>query len=148
MKKILILSMLVAWLAGCSSPQIGWGQDESITVDGADVQLTSNLWLNKMPTIGELQLQNVHGALYLESTQPLAADMEITSISIRQGEQVWLIEGDAIEVRTHDENQWELVFAQPLAVDNEQPVDVAVQLSHQQQTQWMVEKNVAIDTVY
>ena len=148
MKRIVLVSLGLAILAGCSSPKIGWEQDEIITINGDDVQLTSNLWLNKMPSIGKLQQQDLHGALYLESDVPLAADMEVASISIRQGEQTWLIEAEGIEVRTHSEEQWEVVFAQPLEIDAQQPIDVAVQLIYQGQENWLVEKQVNIDEVY
>ena len=73
MKKFAAVSLTLALLAGCSAPQVGWEQDEQVTINNAQVQLTSNLWLNKMPTIGELQEQNLHGALYLESSSSVTS---------------------------------------------------------------------------
>ncbi|WP_194437637.1 hypothetical protein [Vibrio fluminensis] len=148
MKKFAAVSLTLALLAGCSAPQVGWEQDEHVTINNAQVQLTSNLWLNKMPTIGELQEQNLHGALYLESSSALPADLEIKSITLRQGEETWLIDGDDLELRTHNENQWELVFVWQFELDPTQPVDVAVQTEQQGKQEWMVEKQVKIDTVY
>ncbi len=148
MKKFTIVSLALALLAGCSSPQVGWEQDAKVTIDKAEVQLTTNLWLNKMPTIGELQEQNLHAALYLESTQPLPADLEVDQVTLRQGDDTWFIDGDAVEIRSHTENQWEVVFAWQLELDPSQPVDVALQLNHQGNLHWMVEKQVVIDTVY
>ncbi|WP_114766155.1 hypothetical protein [Vibrio rhodolitus] len=148
MKKIAAMSLALALLAGCSVPQVGWDQDAVMVVENAEVKLTSNLWLNKMPTIGELQEQNLHGALYLESAKPLPADLDIVSVSLRQGDDVWQLEGDDLEIRTHSEQQWEIVFAWQFELQPNQAVDVAVQLDHQQQRNWLVEKQVVIDTVY
>ncbi|MGF1910510.1 hypothetical protein L4C38_13770 [Vibrio kasasachensis] len=148
MKRIAFVSLALALLAGCASPQVAWEQDEKIVIDNAQVQLSSNLWLNKMPTIGELQEQNLHGALYLESSQPLPADLAVSSVLLRQGDEVWLIEGSDLEIRTHNENQWEIVFAWQFELDSSKAVDVALQLSLRDKIKWMVENQVLIDTVY
>ncbi|HAS61943.1 MAG TPA: hypothetical protein DCS35_04825 [Vibrio sp.] len=148
MKKLAIVSLTLALLVGCVSPQVNWDQDEKTVINDAQIQLTSNLWLNKMPTIGEVQEQNLHGALSLESSQPLPADLTIDSVSLRQGDDVWVIDGDDLEIRTHDENQWEVVFAWQFELDPNKAVDVALQLNHQDSRDWVVEKQVLIDTVY
>ncbi|MBA5763931.1 hypothetical protein H2O73_16325 [Vibrio sp. 404] len=148
MKKLAIVSLTLALLAGCASPQVGWDQDEKVIINDAPIQLTSNLWLNKMPTIGELQEQSLHGALNLESSRSLPADITVESVSLRQGDDVWIIDGDDLEIRTHDENQWEVVFAWQFELDPNKTVDVALQLNHQDSLNWLVEKQVLIDTVY
>lgn len=148
MKKLAIVSLTLALLAGCALPQVGWDQDEKVIINDAQIQLTSNLWLNKMPTVGALQEQSLHGALNLESSQPLPADITVESVSLRQGDDVWIIDGDDLEIRTHDENQWEVVFAWQFELDPNKTVDVALQLNHQDSLDWLVEKQVQIDTVY
>ncbi|MDA0149734.1 hypothetical protein [Vibrio sp. LaRot3] len=148
MKKFAAISLGIALLAGCSSPQVGWEQDNQIMVAQNSVELKSNLWLNKMPTIGEVQDQTLHGALYLESNAALPAELMVQSIAIRQGGEEWLIDGDLLELRTHSENQWEIAFVWQFSVDPEQPVDVAVMLNNGELEEWLVEKSVVIDQVY
>lgn len=148
MKRIAMASLTLALLAGCASPQVAWEQDDKIVIDNAQVQLSSNLWLNKMPTIGELQEQNLHGALYLESSQPLPADLAVSSVVLRQGDQVWLIEGSDLEIRTNNENQWEVVFTWQLELDTTQLVDVALTVERADTQVWLVEKSVSVDEVY
>lgn len=148
MKKFAAISLGIALLTGCSSPQVGWEQDNQIMVAQNSVELKSNLWLNKMPTIGEVQDQTLHGALYLESNAALPAELMVQSIAIRQGGEEWLIDGDLLELRTHSENQWEIAFVWQFSVDPEQPVDVAVMLNNGEHEEWLVEKSVVIDQVY
>ncbi|EGU43569.1 hypothetical protein VII00023_03993 [Vibrio ichthyoenteri ATCC 700023] len=148
MKRIAAISLGLALLAGCSAPQVGWDQDNQIVFNQAKIQLESNLWLNKMPTIGEMQEQALHGALVLETSSSLPADLDVESISLRQGEETWLIDGDLLELRSHSENQWEISFVWQFAFDPEQPIDVAVMLNSGDHVEWLVEKGVVIDTVY
>ncbi|EGU34978.1 hypothetical protein [Vibrio scophthalmi] len=148
MKKIAVISLGIALLAGCSSPQVGWDQDNQIEINQAKVHLTSSLWLNKMPTIGEMQEQALHGALVLETSTTLPAELDVESISLRQGDETWLIDGDLLELRSHSENQWEVSFVWQFAFNPEQPVDVAVMLNNDEHVEWLVEKGVVIDTVY
>lgn len=148
MKKMAVISLGFALLAGCSSPQVGWQQDNQIVINEAQVHLESNLWLNKMPTIGEMQEQALHGALVLTSSTTLPADLDVESISLRQGDETWLIDGDFLELRSHSENQWEVSFVWQFSFDPQQPVDVAVMLNNGADIEWLVEKGVVIDTVY
>ena len=148
MKIRVICSLGLALLAGCSSPQVVWPQDNQTEVNNAQIQLKSNLWLNKMPTIGDMQESNLHGALYLQSSQPLPADLEVQSVSLRQDAEVWLVEADDLELRTHTENQWEVVFAWQFELDPSQTIDVAIMLKNGERVEWLVEKSVVIDTVY
>lgn len=55
MKKLALVSLSAALLAGCASEPVGWEQDNQVVISEATVSLKSNLWLNKMPTIGEVQ---------------------------------------------------------------------------------------------
>lgn len=148
MKKLATVSLGVALLAGCATQQVGWEQDNQVVISEATVTLKSNLWLNKMPTIGEVQDSTLHGALYIESDATLPAELDVESISIQQGEETWLIDGDLLELRTHSPNQWEVVFVWQFPVDAAQPVDVALLLKNGEKVDWLVEKDVAIDTVY
>lgn len=150
MKNRAIMALGVILLAGCSAQPLTqqWEQDNQIAITGQIIKLKSNLWLNKMPTIGEVQDQTLHGALYLESQQALPAELTVNAVMIKQGDETWLIDGEQLDLRTYDENQWEVAFMWQLAVDPEQPVDIAVSVNDAGQEQWLVEKEVLIDTVY
>jgi len=146
MKKIALACVLA--LAGCSTTNVSWDQDNQIDVAQSTVNLKSNLWLNKMPTIGEEQEHNLHGALYLESSADLPADLTVKSVSLKQGDNTWLVDGEALELRTHSETQWEVAFVWQLDVDAEKVVDVAVEVEQGGLSQWLVEKEVKVDSVY
>ncbi|KOO14699.1 DNA polymerase III subunit beta [Vibrio xuii] len=148
MKKVALVSLGVALLAGCATQQVGWEQDNQAVIAESTVTLKSNLWLNKMPTIGEVQDNTLHGALYLESDSTLPAELDVENISIQQGEETWVIDGDLLEMRTHSPNQWEVVFVWQFPVDPNQPVNVALLLNNNDKVEWLVENNVKIDTVY
>ncbi|MBN3491391.1 membrane lipoprotein lipid attachment site-containing protein [Vibrio neptunius] len=148
MKKIALVALGAVLLAGCSTVPVGWEQRNQATVEEATVRLKSNLWLNKMPTLGEVQDQTLHGSLNLESDKLLPATLEVDSISIKQGEDSWTIDGELLELRTHNQSHWEVAFVWQFAVNADQPVDVAVMLKNGDKVEWLVEKEVAIDTVY
>ncbi|CAM2779234.1 hypothetical protein [Vibrio neptunius] len=148
MKKIALVVLGAVLLAGCSTAPVGWEQRNQATVEEATVRLKSNLWLNKMPTLGEVQDQTLHGSLYLESDKLLPATLEVDSISIKQGDDSWTIDGELLELRTHNQSHWEVAFVWQFAVNADQPVDVAVMLKNGDKVEWLVEKEVAIDTVY
>ncbi len=148
MKKIALVSLGVALLAGCANEPMVWEQDNQVTVASTTVALKSNLWLNKMPTIGEVQENNLHGALYLESGGELPADLAIDQVTLKQGEETWVLDGDLLELRTHSENQWEVVFVTQLAFDSKRPIDVSLQLNLSDQVEWLVERDVKIDIAY
>ena len=147
MKK-LAFAACVAALAGCSAPQVEWQQDNQVEVSTTTITMKSNLWLNKMPTIGEAQDKTLHGAIYLESDSQLPASLAVESITVKQGADTLLITADALDLRTHNETQWEVAFVWQLEIDNEQPVDVAVELKDGETVKWLVEKDVKVDTVY
>ncbi|WP_394248937.1 hypothetical protein [Vibrio profundi] len=146
MKKIALACVLA--LAGCSTTNVSWDQDSQIEVSQSTVTLKSNLWLNKMPTIGEEQEHNLHGALYLESDSDLPADLTVKSVSLKQGENTWIVDGEALDLRTHSETQWEVAFVWQLDVDADLVVDVAVEVEQAGQSQWLVENEVKVDSVY
>ena len=146
MKKIALACVLA--LAGCSTTNVSWDQDSQIEVAQSTVTLKSNLWLNKMPTIGEEQEHNLHGALYLESNSDLPADLTVKSVSLKQGENTWIVDGEALDLRTHSETQWEVAFVWQLDVDADLAVDVAVEVEQAGQSQWLVENEVKVDSVY
>ncbi|MGB1321610.1 MAG: hypothetical protein ACPG5L_11820 [Vibrio gallaecicus] len=146
MKKIALVCALA--LAGCSTTQVEWQQDNQIKVAEATVVLKSNLWINKMPSIGEAQDQMLHGAIYLQATSELPAELAVEGLTIKQGAETWLIDGNDLELRTHSETQWEVAFKWQLEVDDTQPVDVAVQLKDGEAVKWLVEHDVKVDTVY
>lgn len=148
MKKLAALSLGVALMVGCTSQPVGWEQGNQLEFADTTVVLKSNLWINKMPTIGEVQDSTLHGALYLESDKPLPAELDVESVSIQQDDQSWIIDGDLLELRTHNQNQWEVVFVWQIPLDLDQPVDVALHIKREDKVDWLVEKNVKIDTIY
>jgi uncharacterized protein YcfL len=149
MKKIALVSLGAVLLAGCAKdPAIEWQQSNQTVIAEATVALKSNLWLNKMPTIGQEQDNTIHGALYLESNAPLPAELDVDTVTVQQGEESWEVDGEQVELRTHSPNQWEVAFAWQFPVDVDKPVDVALKLDNNGQVAWLVEKMVKIDTVY
>ncbi|MGR5236124.1 hypothetical protein [Vibrio alfacsensis] len=149
MKKFSSAALAIALLAGCSSaPQIAWQEDSQITMNQVNIELKSNLWVNLMPTIGEVQEQNLHGALYLRANTELPANLTVESLIIKQGDSEWQIDGDLLELRTHSENQWEVVFVWQIEANMENPVDIALLLDDAGKQGWLVEKDVKIDKVY
>ena len=147
MKKLAFAACVVA-LAGCSAPQVEWQQDNQVEVSTTTITMKSNLWLNKMPTIGEAQDNTLHGAIYLESDSQLPATLAIESVTVKQGADTLLITSDDLDLRTHNETKWEVAFTWQLEINSEQPVDVAVELKDGEVVKWLVEKDVKVDTVY
>ncbi len=148
MKKFALLSLSAALLAGCANEPVVWEQTNTIEVAQTSIALKSNLWVNKMPTIGSVQDSTLHGALYLESDKVLPAQLVVESLSIKQGDESWQIDGDLLDLRTHNQNQWELAFVWQFELDAEKPVDVALQVRVDDKTEWLVETGVVIDIVY
>ncbi|WP_070962381.1 hypothetical protein [Vibrio sonorensis] len=148
MKKVAAVVLGLGLLAGCSSQQGEWVDNRPVEFAGTSLSLESNLWFNKMPTIGEVQDKTLHGAVYLEAEETLPADLEIESVTLRQGDEVVLIEGDLLELRTHSEHKWEVAFVWQLELEESQPVDVALTLNDGQSSQIIVEQDVKIDSVY
>ena len=147
MKKLAFAACVVA-LAGCAAPQVEWQQDNQVEVSAATVTMKSNLWHNKMPTIGETQDKTLHRAIYLESDSELPATLAVESVTVKQGADTLLVTADDLDLRTHSETQWEVAFVWQLEIDSEKPVDVAVELKDGETVKWLVEKDVKVDTVY
>ncbi|KGY13705.1 DNA polymerase III subunit beta [Vibrio tubiashii] len=149
MNKLVLVSLGTALLAGCvNDPVIEWQQSNHAIVAEAKVTLKSNLWLNKMPAIGQAQDNTIHGALYLESDGALPAELGVESVTLQQGEESWEVDAEQVELRTHNPEQWEVAFAWQFPIDLEKPVDVALKLDNNGQVSWLIEKDVTIDTVY
>lgn len=146
MKK-LALACVIA-LAGCSTAQVEWQQDNQVEVAETTITMKSNLWLNKMPTIGESQDKTLHGAIYLESDTQLPATLAVESLTVKQGADTLLVTSDDLDLRTHSQTQWEVAFVWQLEIDSDKPVDVAVELKDGEIVKWLVEKDVKVDTVY
>ncbi|BBM65651.1 hypothetical protein VA249_22970 [Vibrio alfacsensis] len=149
MKKFASVALAIALLGGCSTtPQVAWHEDSQTTINKVNVELKSNLWVNLMPTIGEVQEQNVHGALYLQANNELPANLTVDTLIIKQGDSEWEIDGDLLELRTHTENQWEVAFVWQIEADMEKRVDLALLLDDAGNKGWLVEKGIKIDKVY
>ncbi|MCT4351381.1 hypothetical protein [Vibrio sp. NC2] len=147
MKKLVFAACVVA-LAGCSAPQVEWQQDNQVEISAATVTMKSNLWHNKMPTIGEAQDKTLHGSIYLESDSQLPATLAVESVTVKQGADTLLVTADDLDLRTHSETQWEVAFVWQLEIDSDKPVDVAIELKDGETVKWLVEKDVKVDTVY
>ncbi|NVD07436.1 hypothetical protein FCU94_11040 [Vibrio sp. JPW-9-11-11] len=148
MKQLALICLASSLLVGCSCPAIDWQQDQQAQFADTVVTMKSSMWMDMMPSVGVEQETILHGSVLLESEQALDPSTRVDSISLQQSDQEWLVEGDALELRTHSPTQWEVVFEWQVPVDPERPIDVAVQLNDQQQSTWLVNKQVSIDKVY
>lgn len=148
MRKILLASVMMVALSGCqmtSQPQIDWKQDNKIEVMNAQIQLNSAVWVDQMPTIGEVRDEsNVHFALTLTSEQVIVPELVIDKVIIRQGDSSWPLTEDEFEVRVHDNHTWEIAGQSFYDIDATQPVDIAIEANNE----WIIETDVQIDTVY
>ncbi|MCL9781107.1 hypothetical protein M9194_06670 [Vibrio sp. S4M6] len=149
MKKILFTSLVLVLLAGCSSaPQGIWYQDNHAQVSGDKIVMKSNLWITNVPASVEGQDQTLHGNLYLESKKPLPPNLAVVEVSIKQGKDVWVFNGDELEVQTNYENQWEVGFHwQKAPVNLAKSVDVALQVKNGKRSEWLVEHDVQVNSV-
>ncbi|MCK6262421.1 hypothetical protein KP803_03960 [Vibrio sp. ZSDE26] len=149
-KQIALASLAVALLAGCQNSDVNWQQSSSVMIEESQVVLKSSLWIDRMPSIGESSSseENFHAALSLESINELPADLEVVSVTIKQGNETWLIESEEIDIRTHSANQWELAVSWQLPISPDLPADIAIQLNNKGQEKWLVDHDVNIDVVY
>lgn len=149
MKRIAPLALVMALMAGCSSvPNVNWQQNSQITINEVNVELKSNLWVNLMPNIGDVEEQSIQGALYLEGDQLLPANLTAEALIIKQGQKEWLVDSASLDTRTHSESRWEVAFSSHIDVNTEKSVDIAVLLDDAGKQRWLVEKYVKINKVY
>jgi len=140
-------------LTGCAAitpaaEQAPWGENNTVMIAQAKVALSSNLWINAMPSTTAKNDHMVNAALYIESKQGLPANLEVTSVTFRQGDQVWVVSEDEFELRTHSDTQWEVALLVEANVDDSQPVDVAVNFGSDGKTFWLIDRSIKVDTVY
>ncbi|MCJ2375893.1 hypothetical protein LNL84_03505 [Vibrio sp. ZSDZ34] len=157
MKKLITVLTMTAAMIGCgamteTSETERWSNNKVVMLSKQQVNLESNLWIDKMPKVGETKAlvseQVVFGSLNLSSPGQIPADLDVSKVVIKQGEQVWLLEDSDFELRNHSEQQWEVAFAWQIDVNTIQPVDIAVELEDGTQQVWLSQSNVEIDTVY
>lgn len=151
MKKIALASLAMALLAGCSSPQIDWQQDNLAVVSNITIGLKSTLWMNQMPAISDKETPAapaLHGTLRLDSSAVLPANLTVDALVIQQGSRSWIVDSDSLELRTYSENQWEVVFERQIEANTDEAVDIALQLSDGEKAQWLIDRGVMIDKVY
>lgn len=146
MKKWLLL-LATLGLVACSTPNVNWQQGNLAMIEQTAIQLESNLWTDQMPKAGA-QSQNLNGTLRLETSDQLPADLTVSEIVIKQGDSVWIIDGDMVELRTESDNRWEVVFQSGSEVNIDRSVSVALGLSDSQGEIWLVQHKVSIDKVY
>ncbi len=140
-------------LTGCATvapsvEQAPWGENNTVMIAETKVALSSNLWINAMPSATAKSDHMVNVALYIESKQGLSANLAVTSVTLRQGEQVWVIAEDEFELRTHSDSQWEVALLVEANIDDSLPVDVAVSLGSNDKMFWLIDRNIKVDTVY
>ncbi|UUM31071.1 hypothetical protein [Vibrio japonicus] len=149
MKMRLLVGVLsIGLLGGCSSDQAAEGRNPQSVVESTQSTLSSHLWINMMPTIGELQDTQLHGSLYIESTQVLPVDMDVQSVLIRQDGRSWMIHGEYLDLRTHSPNQWEVAFVWQFEINPDLPVDIELALKTNDSVERLTEKNVEVQRVY
>ena len=111
----------------------------------AQIQLSSAVWVDQMPTIGEERDESkVNFALTLTSKQVIAPELVIDKVIIRQGENSWSLAEDEFEVRVHDNHTWEVAGQSFYDIDATQSVDIAIEANNE----WIIETDVQVDTVY
>lgn len=148
MKQLAFIGLVSSLLIGCSAPEIDWQQSGQAPFAQTVVTMKSTVWIDMMPSVGVEQETTLRGSILLESDQALDPNTRVDLLSLQQGEQVWLVEGDALELRTYSPTQWEVAFEWQVPIDAERPVDIAVQLSDQDHSTWLVNQQVSIDKVY
>lgn len=137
-----------ALLLGCSSHSEQWESSNVAEIANVGIALSSDLWINHMPVIGDQATTVLHGALHLNSNLALPEGLNAQAVIIQQGDQRWEIDAKQIDVRAYSENQWDVIFAAPINIDERADAEVSLQLSIDGETQWFHEKHVGIDAVY
>ncbi|WP_261816668.1 hypothetical protein [Vibrio gallicus] len=152
MKLKLLASALActSLLFGCATTSnVPWQNQASVSVEKTNINLTSSLWINKMPTIGEEPTAPLHGSLSLSADREIPANMDVTAIVLRHGSDVVEVSDKDFEVEAGSENQWKVSFKQPEHFANEvDTLDVGVLLDNGQKQVWAVDKNVKVDLVF
>ncbi|MBF9001558.1 MULTISPECIES: hypothetical protein [Vibrio] len=148
MKKFVLIALMSALTACAFSPNVNWKQGSLAVLAQIDIQLKSNLWTDQLPKVQGAETQSLNGTLTLETSGELPADLNVNQLVIKQGDQVWTIDGDNVELRTQSEDVWEVVFQSSIEVNVDKPVSVALELSNDGKNAWLVEHNVSIDKVY
>ncbi|OCH13097.1 MULTISPECIES: hypothetical protein [unclassified Aliivibrio] len=148
MKKVLFTSVMMMALSGCqmtSESTVDWQQDNKVEIMNTQIQLSSAVWIDQMPTIGsEEDESKFNVALTLSSKQVIAPELTIEKVVMRQGEESWVLTDDEFEVRVHDNHTWEIAGQSFHTLDSAKLLDIAVQVNDE----WIIENNIQIDTVY
>lgn len=148
MKRI-ALALAIA-LAGCATTMntTDWQGNTFTYIVGERVTLQSNVWLNKMPMVGEVGVK-ANAALSLNALTTISSDIEVVQVLFRQGEQEWHLSDDQYEIRPHEENYWEIAASWKGEVDPSQRIDIAVELTDGNgSSEWLVEEQVKVAEVF
>lgn len=149
MKTLASAAIMAALLTGCTStPEVDWTQGSQSTNNHASIELKSNLWVDLMPSIGEVKQSSLHGAIAIQSEEQLPANLTVEALVIKQGDTEWYIGEDVLETRTHSENQWEVIFNWAEPLNTERWVDLAILIDDEEGKRWLVERSVKINKVY
>ncbi|NLS12273.1 hypothetical protein HGP28_05100 [Vibrio sp. SM6] len=145
---VLLFGALSQIVVGCSSsPQVSWDQGSQAMLGQAQIQLQAQLWQNQMGGDAS-QASMLHGALYFNSDDDLPAGLEVIQVALKQGEWQHLLTPEAVELRVHDEQHWEVAFAVDAMPPKAQPVNVKVGLRYEGKVMYLVDRDVVIDLVY
>lgn len=148
MKKFATICLAGTMLFGCSN-QFSQPENSSVVmVNNVKIALNSDLWINNMPSIGSSSEKVLHGSLHLNAKHVLPEGLKANRLVIQQGDKRWSLSEEQLELRSNNENQWDVVFAQPLDVNDSASATVSLQVSENGDAQWLVEKEVQIEAVY
>lgn len=148
MKRI-ALALAIA-LSGCAATMntTDWQGSTFTYIAGEGITLQSNVWLNKMPVVGETGIK-VNAALSLNALTTISSDIEVVQVLFRQGEQEWHLSEEQYEIRPHEENYWEIAASWKGDVDPSQRIDIAVELTDGHgSSEWLVEEQVKVAEVF
>lgn len=150
-RKALMSALLGAFiLIGCASDKgaVPWDVG-SVQAGVSSVQLEGQLWINKMPVIGEAPSAPLHGDLVLTSYEMLASDLEVEAIWLRHNEQILRLDDAAFRVEAMGNQQWNISFKQSPHFSGEVGVlDVSVLFSTGGEPSWVVKQDLPVETVF
>ncbi len=156
MKKWIITFAAFVLLAGCAQqmPDDLWQRSSHLQLSNWTIGLKSSLWTDMVPIDKEdsdgPQVKHLTGSLELSSRHELPATLVVQELIIRQGDKIWNISADTLQLVTNSEYQWQVDFTIPLlsGLKDDKPVDLALEVDDQGNRNWLVDKKVQIDKVY
>lgn len=129
-----------------------WQSPTELTVAGVVVNLSSELWLNSMPVIGDdgtKPAYKLHASVKLQSTdmQALPTGIEITQVLLDHEDKKWLVTDD-LEVRAEGELSLEVALRGGPEWKPGSKVNIAVNIMHGGQEHILVQHDVVLAEVF